>query len=58
MQDNAERWRYLCQQASIEQDPDKLLALVKEINELLQAKEARLQRLRVQRETEKNPPTS
>jgi hypothetical protein len=41
MQDN-ERWFQLCQQATAEQDPAKLLALVKEINDILEAKEARL----------------
>ena len=32
----------LCEQAAIEQDPEKLHELVKEINDLLEAKEARL----------------
>jgi hypothetical protein len=44
VQDKTERWLYLCQQASVEQDPDKLLVLIKEINDLLEAKEARLQK--------------
>jgi hypothetical protein len=35
-----ERWYQLCQLAAIEQDNDKLLALVTEINRLLAAKEA------------------
>jgi hypothetical protein len=34
MEDN-ERWKELCALASKEQDPDKLLALVEEINRLL-----------------------
>lgn len=34
-----ERWFQLCQLASVEQDPEKLLALVKEINSLLEEKE-------------------
>ena len=42
MQDKTERWYQLCQQAAVEQDPIKMLVLVKEINELLQAKEDRL----------------
>ena len=46
MQDKTERWFQLCQQASVEQDPDKLLALIKEINDLLDAKESRLQKKR------------
>ena len=33
-----ERWRELCEQASVEQDPDKLLELVREINQLLEEK--------------------
>ena len=43
MQDNQdeERWMRLCQQASTEQDPEKLLQLVKEINGLLESKEKR-----------------
>ena len=39
---NKERWRELCEQASIEQDPEKLLNLVREINRLLEEKQARL----------------
>ena len=43
MQDgNKERWRLLCEQASVEQDPNKLQELITEINDLLEAKEARL----------------
>jgi len=37
-----ERWFQLCQLASVEQDPEKLLALVIEINCLLEAKETTL----------------
>jgi hypothetical protein len=39
---NKERWKVLCEQAAVEQDPAKLHELVKEINDLLEAKEARL----------------
>jgi hypothetical protein len=39
---NEERWFQLCGQAAVEQDPVKMLALVTEINDLLEAKEARL----------------
>jgi len=46
MQDKTERWFQLCQLAAIEQDPEKLLLLIKEINELLEAKEKRLQNMR------------
>jgi hypothetical protein len=37
-----ERWMELCAQAAVEQDPTKLMELVREINELLEAKERRL----------------
>jgi hypothetical protein len=40
--ENAERWRQLCEQAAIEQDPLKLIRLVTEINRLLLEKEERL----------------
>ena len=36
----------LCERAAEEQDPDKLMALVKEIDRLLQEKEDRLAALR------------
>ena len=39
---NKERWRELCEQASVEQDPKKLLELVTEINRLLDEKKIRL----------------
>jgi hypothetical protein len=41
--ENAERWRELCAQAAIEQDPVKLMQLVDEINRMLLEKEERLQ---------------
>lgn len=37
-----DRWMQLCALAAIEQDPAKLLALVREINRLLEEKESRL----------------
>jgi hypothetical protein len=40
--ENAERWRELCLLAATEQDPDRLLALIREINMLLERKELRL----------------
>jgi hypothetical protein len=40
--ENKERWRVLCEQAAVEQDPEKLHKLVTEINRLLEEKEARL----------------
>lgn len=42
MQQNAERWKELCELASKEQDPRKLTELVKEINRLLAEKQNRL----------------
>jgi hypothetical protein len=42
MQEKTERWLELCAQAATEQDPKKLMALVEEITELLEAKERRL----------------
>jgi hypothetical protein len=42
MREDTERWKKLCEQASIEQDPKKLLELVKEINDLLAKKQNRL----------------
>jgi hypothetical protein len=41
-----ERFLELCKLAAQEQDPDKLLALVEEINALLEEKELRLQQQR------------
>ncbi len=37
-----EHWMRLCEQAANEQDPEKLLELVREINRLLEEKEQRL----------------
>jgi len=44
--ENKERWELLCAQAAVEQDPDKMIELVREINRLLEEKEARLMKLR------------
>jgi hypothetical protein len=40
--ENLERWRELCALAAEEQDPHRLLALVREINTLLERKERRV----------------
>jgi hypothetical protein len=40
--DKKERWEELCDLASKEQDPQKLIELIKEINRLLEAKLDRL----------------
>ena len=37
-----ELWTHLCEQAAVEQDPDKLMDLIKQINQLLDEKERRL----------------
>lgn len=37
-----ERWMELCEQATVEQDPQKLLELARQINDLLEEKERRL----------------
>jgi hypothetical protein len=42
---NRERWMELAELASREQDPQKLMELVREINQLLAEKQARLNRL-------------
>jgi hypothetical protein len=43
---NKERWQELCEQAAVEQDSQKLAALVEEINKLLQEKQDRIDQLR------------
>ena len=42
MQEKTERWKHLCELAAVEQDPNRLTELVKEIIALLEAKERRL----------------
>jgi hypothetical protein len=37
------QWQELCAQAAVEQDPEKLLALVKQINAMLGEKQDRLE---------------
>lgn len=39
---NQERWRGLCEEVAKEQDPIKLIKLAKEINDLLDHRERRL----------------
>jgi hypothetical protein len=36
-----ERWLLLCEQAATEQDPKKLMALIEEVNRLLESEENR-----------------
>ena len=40
--ENGERWLKLCEQAAVEEDSQKLLELISEINRLLCDKERRL----------------
>jgi len=40
--DARQRWEELCVQASIEQDPDKFLELIREINRLLEERRSNL----------------
>ena len=54
MKDHQEEWLELCQQASVEQDRDKLLLLVRRISELLEAKDKRLQASSVQPDSKRN----
>jgi len=50
MQDEKqEHWMELCAQAALEQDPEKLHALVEEIDRLLQEKEDRLKEDRLKK---------
>jgi hypothetical protein len=42
MRENKERWRELCEQAAVEQDPKKILELTRQINDLLLGKHQRL----------------
>ena len=42
MKGKRELWLELCAQAADEQDPEKLMQLVEQINQLLEEKEARL----------------
>lgn len=44
--ETGERWRKLCEEAAVEQDPDRLLELTEEITRLLDEKEERLKKTR------------
>lgn len=41
-----ETWERLCQMAADEKDPDRLMELIEQINQLLEEKEKRLQQQR------------
>jgi len=47
-----ERWWALCEQAAVEQDPDRLLLLVQEIDRLLNEIQERLKQKRSKSENE------
>jgi hypothetical protein len=42
VKDHLQDWKQLCEQAAVEQDPQKLLELTEKINELLLGKQQRL----------------
>jgi hypothetical protein len=44
MQEKTDRWKQLCELAAKEQDPQRLLELTREINDLLLGKQRRLER--------------
>jgi hypothetical protein len=44
MQEKTERWKQLCEEAAVEQDPQRMLKLISEINDLLLGKQRRLER--------------
>ncbi|HEY1799898.1 MAG TPA: hypothetical protein VGG46_03095 [Terriglobales bacterium] len=51
-----ERWLELTEQAASEQDPEKFMLLIKEINDLLEAKEHALRTRRAnQSESDRSP---
>jgi len=39
-----EEWMQLCEQATVEQDSEKLMLMIREINRMLDEKEKRLER--------------
>lgn len=49
--ETGERWRKLCEQVAEEQNADRLMKLIEEINQLLETKEERLLREREQAKT-------
>ena len=49
MQGTAKKeWTQLCEQAAVEQDPEKMMLLVSEINRMLDEKEERLKGRHIQ----------
>ena len=47
-----EHWIKLCTQASTEQDPDELVKLVREINDLLEEKKSRLRNIQAAKDSQ------
>jgi len=37
--ENGEHWKHLCERAAVEPDPERLMALIEEINRMLEAEE-------------------
>lgn len=59
MVNTEERWRQLCAEAAVEQDPQKLMKLVEEINRLLDLKQQRGRREHKEStQKEGKPPTA
>jgi hypothetical protein len=44
MQEETERWKQLCAQTAVEQNPQRRLDLIRQINDLLSGKQRRLER--------------
>jgi hypothetical protein len=44
MQEKTELWKQLCAEAGVDQDPQRLLELTRQINDLLLGKQRRLER--------------
>ncbi len=47
-----EQWEQLCEKATVEQDSEQLMALIREINQMLYDKEQRLKRVEAARMSE------
>jgi hypothetical protein len=55
-QDIEERWMKLCRQIVLEQDSDELTKLLKELNEVLQAREKQPREQRPQTQAQEKAP--
>jgi hypothetical protein len=54
--EKAEQWRALCEQAAVEQDPQKLMQLTEQINRLLEEKEQQLRQQHASTDTARLSP--